>query len=88
MAETIGSRVKRAREQKGWTQAELARRITTSANAINLLEQGTTYDPHASRIVALAQALEVSADYLLGLTEPTPAQRPRSRSPRSKEEAA
>lgn len=69
MSESIGARVKRARERLGITQAELARRTGTSANAINLLEQGITYDPRASRIVAVARELKVSADYLLGLTD-------------------
>jgi transcriptional regulator with XRE-family HTH domain len=67
----IGSRVKTARERLGWNQAELARRLGASAYGVNLLEQGKTPYPRADRIIALAQLLGVSADYLLGLTDKT-----------------
>jgi transcriptional regulator with XRE-family HTH domain len=67
----IGLRVKQARERRGLSQAELARRIGASAYGLNLLEHGATNFPRANRIFALAQELRVSADYLLGLAEDT-----------------
>ena len=67
--ETIGDRVRVMRQRRGIRQGELAQRIHASANAINMLEVGLITNPHADRIVALAQALECSADYLLGLSE-------------------
>jgi transcriptional regulator with XRE-family HTH domain len=48
------------------SQAELARRIKVSLNAMNKIELGETPDPRASRIRAIADVLRVSADYLLG----------------------
>jgi len=67
--QTIGERVKAAREQRGIKQAELARRLGCSVNALSMLEHNTIGDPRASRIIGIAEALQVSADYLLGLQE-------------------
>ena len=64
---TIGERVKMAREQCGIHQAELARRLACSVNALSMLENNAITDPRASRIIGIAEALGVSADYLLGL---------------------
>jgi transcriptional regulator with XRE-family HTH domain len=66
---TIGERVKTAREQRGIHQAELARRLGCSVNALSMLEKNAITDPRASRIIGVAEALGVSADYLLGLRE-------------------
>jgi transcriptional regulator with XRE-family HTH domain len=48
------------------SQAQLARRIGISKNAMNDIETGDS-DPRASRITAIALELGVSADFLLGL---------------------
>jgi transcriptional regulator with XRE-family HTH domain len=48
------------------SQAELARRIHVSLNTLNKIEAGTTPDPRASRIKAIAEVLGVSTDLLLG----------------------
>ena len=84
--ETIGERVKAAREQRGIKQAELARKLGCSVNALSMLEHNTISDPRASRIIGIAEALQVSADYLLGLRDTaeagmpaTPPARPRPR---------
>lgn len=65
--QTIGQRVRAAREKHGISQAELARQLHASVNAINMLEQDSIQDPRASRIIGIARTLGVSADYLLGL---------------------
>src|SRR5438876_4005188 len=65
--QTIGERVKAAREKRGMKQAELARQLGCSVNAISMLEHNTISDPRASRIIGIAEALHVSADFLLGL---------------------
>ena len=64
---TIGERVKAAREKCGIHQAELARRLGCSVNALSMLEKNAITDPRASRIIGIAEVLGVSADYLLGL---------------------
>lgn len=77
---TIGERVKTAREQRGIHQAELARRLGCSVNALSMLEKNAITDPRASRIIGIAAALGVSADYLLGLQDTVDA--PSTPSPR------
>ena len=81
----LGARIRKVREQANISQAELARRIGISKNAMNAIEAGHT-DPRASRIVAIAQVLGVNTDTLLLGTVATgthapkpPAQRPRTR---------
>jgi len=69
MLPTIGQRVRAAREKRGVSQAELARQLEASVNAINMLEQDKILDPRASRLIGVARVLRVSADYLLGLKE-------------------
>jgi transcriptional regulator with XRE-family HTH domain len=76
--ETLGQRIRRLREAHGITQAALARRLDASTNAINLLEQDHISDPHWQRLVAIAEILEVSLDYLAGRTDdPAPPRRHR-----------
>ena len=65
MSETLGDRIRGARARLRLTQAELARRIGISATAMNAIEADEA-DPRASRILKLAEVLDVSPDYLLG----------------------
>jgi transcriptional regulator with XRE-family HTH domain len=72
----LGQRIRQAREQAQVSQAELARRIGISANALCSIEAGET-DPRVSRVVAIARELHMSLDALVGI-EPL-AKRPRTR---------
>ena len=65
----LGDRIRQVRMDYGMSQAELARRIKVSMNAMNKIEMGETPDPRASRIKAIADVLGVTTDYLLGRTE-------------------
>ena len=56
----IAEKIKALREARGWTQAELARRMGITRNGVNSWEQGLS-------IVELAKTFSVSTDYLLGL---------------------
>mgnify|MGYP001611915966 CR=1 FL=1 len=70
----LGERVHIARRRRRLSQGALVAQLSPriSRNSLSEIENGATVDPHASSIVALAQALGVSTDYLLGLTpEPT-----------------
>jgi transcriptional regulator with XRE-family HTH domain len=70
MAESIlGQRIKTLREQRGMSQAALARALGASANAINYLELGSTKAPHIDRLIAIADLFNVSLDYLVGRTD-------------------
>lgn len=60
----IGTRISTQRKAKGWTQRELADRLHVTDKAVSKWECGTGY-PDISILPPLAQALDVSASYLL-----------------------
>lgn len=59
-------KIKALREGKGWTQAELARRLGITRNGVNSWEQGLSI-PSTACLVDLASVFSVSTDYLLGV---------------------
>lgn len=59
-------RIKALREARGWTQAELARRLSITRNGVNSWEQGLSM-PSPAYLVDLAKLFSVSTDYLLGV---------------------
>ncbi len=59
-------RIKVLREARGWTQAELARRMSITRNGVNSWEQGLSM-PSPACLVDLAKLFSVSTDYLLGV---------------------
>ena len=58
-------RIKALREARGWTQAELARRMNITRNGVNSWEQGLSM-PSPACLVDLSKVFSVSTDYLLG----------------------
>ncbi len=60
----FGQRVKELRKEKDWTQKELAKRVGVSYQQLNKYEGGTNAPP-LDKLVALASALETTADYLI-----------------------
>lgn len=62
----ISEKIKNLRQTRGWTQAELARRIGITRNGINSWEQGLS-TPSPASLVDLAKIFSVSTDYLLGI---------------------
>lgn len=60
----LGMQIALLRISKGWSQAELARRIGVSASAVGMYEQGRR-EPSLGLLVHLAQELGVTTDYLL-----------------------
>jgi transcriptional regulator with XRE-family HTH domain len=74
----LAERLRAMREAHGLNQTALAARAGLNLGNVNELEQQRKTSVRADTIVALADALNVSADYLLGRTDtPTPRQRPR-----------
>jgi transcriptional regulator with XRE-family HTH domain len=69
MEETLGRRIRRARLRLDITQKDLAGRTKISRTAMNLLEKGDTADPRMSTLMALADVLGVTMDYLAGREE-------------------
>jgi transcriptional regulator with XRE-family HTH domain len=64
---TIGARVRREREKRGWTVRELARRAAVSPGAVSKLEGGTRLSPSIELGKRLAKAFGVTLDYLAGM---------------------
>lgn len=64
---TFGEKLKKKRIECCLTQNDLANKIHVSASTISLYEKGER-EPTLSTLVALANALNVSSDYLLGLS--------------------
>ncbi|HVO71044.1 MAG TPA: helix-turn-helix transcriptional regulator [Aggregatilineaceae bacterium] len=60
-------RLREARESKGFSQRELARLCGLGENQIHRYEAGKS-DPSATHLKLIADKLEVSTDYLLGLS--------------------
>lgn len=60
--------LKELREERGLKQKELAAMSGLSAQCISTLEMGTR-QPTGNTLLALANALNVSADFLLGRTD-------------------
>ncbi len=60
-------RLKQLRESKGWTQRDLSRACNIADSMIHRYENGLT-DPTTKPLSIIAEKLEVSVDYLLGLT--------------------
>ena len=65
----FGSRLVALRKAKGMTQVQLAEAADTSQRAISYYENHASFPP-AQALIALAKALHVSADELLGLATP------------------
>jgi transcriptional regulator with XRE-family HTH domain len=68
MKESVGMRIRLARTRRHINQAELSRLIGISRNAMNLIEQDRS-DPGFSRLLKIAEVLNVSLDYLGGRKE-------------------
>lgn len=64
----LGERIKQTRTLREWTQEELAKKIGTTKHVISNWERGKA-NPDPEQIIALANALEVSTDFLLGLSD-------------------
>ena len=62
----ICDRIKLLREQAGYSQAQLAKKLDVTRSSVNAWEMGLS-TPTTQYVVALAKLFHVSADYLLGL---------------------
>ena len=66
-APLMAEKIRLLREQAGWTQAELARRLVTTRSSVNAWESGISI-PSTQYIVELSRLFRVSTDYLFGLS--------------------
>lgn len=60
----FSKKLKLARQQKGFTQGQLARRVGSDSQRISKYERGVMI-PTTPILIKIANALEVSLDYLL-----------------------
>jgi Predicted transcriptional regulators len=65
MEDRLGDRVRKTRERYGMAAAELARRVEISRNQLYMIENNKTPDPGALTVMAIAEVLGVSTDFLL-----------------------
>lgn len=63
--EYIGKQIRRAREERNITQAQLAEKLHLSSNYIGLIERNVN-TPSISVLVSIANELGVSLDHLVG----------------------
>jgi transcriptional regulator with XRE-family HTH domain len=66
--EVIGKRIEELRKGKGWTQEMLAEKLKIARNTLTKLECGFR-DFKSTELLNIAKVLEVSTDYLLGLSD-------------------
>lgn len=69
MPETIGRCITGLRERRDMTLEELAAKIGVNATTLGRMEKGQTQKIGSDVLAALAREFQVSADYLLGLTD-------------------
>ena len=60
----LGERICLLRQRQGWSQAELAKRLSISPSTVGMYEQGRR-EPSLSAVVQLSRAFGVSTDFLL-----------------------
>ena len=63
-ASTIGKRIRKCREAKGWRQEDFAEKIGLSVTYTGMIERGEKV-PKLETFITIANVLEVSADLLL-----------------------
>lgn len=69
LSERLGATARKARLARRLTQADVAERVGCSTEFYARIERGKTL-PSVPTLAAIARALTVSADALLGLNEP------------------
>lgn len=69
MKRPVGERVRKARRMQDLTQEQLAAKSRLNVITISRLENGRALQVYADTVADLAEALGVSTDYLLGLSE-------------------
>lgn len=66
--ETLGQRIVRLREERGWSGSDLAREAKISRGTLGDIEKGHRAEPGATIFVKIALALGVAGRYLLNGT--------------------
>jgi transcriptional regulator with XRE-family HTH domain len=64
--EDLSTNMKAARKAHGYTQERLARRADLSLNVVAKIELGLIQNPHFATVSAIAGALDITVDELVG----------------------
>jgi len=64
----FGDKLKALRNEKGWTQQQLAEKVELVSASISAYEQGAK-SPSVEVLIKLCSLFNVSSDYLLGLSD-------------------
>jgi len=64
MMTTLGDRIKAAREAKGWSKAELARRLEVTAPTVSQLESGSSGAPSSETLLKMRD-VGINPDYIM-----------------------
>ena len=64
----LGDRIKEVRERRSMTQVDLAKKTGFHSTVISHYESNRRC-PAADKLIAICKALNISSDYLLGLTK-------------------
>ncbi len=67
---TIGEKIRARRQELGLSQEKLAKTVGISQPTLSDIETGDTEWPRGNNIAPLADALQVTTDYLLREEEP------------------
>ena len=62
----ISDKIKELREQAGFSQSQLAKKLDVTRSSVNAWEMGLSM-PTTQYIVAMTKLFHVSADYILGI---------------------
>jgi transcriptional regulator with XRE-family HTH domain len=77
-AALLGERLRRSRKARDMSQADLATMLGLPQSWVSELETGKRPHLDANTLARFCMALDVSADYLLGMTDATNAVTPRA----------
>jgi transcriptional regulator with XRE-family HTH domain len=84
-----GQRIRTLRKAKHWRQQDLAAKAgLRTTHLISNIERGEKATMQVETLLALAQALECSGDYLLGLSDVPQPQRAGHKRPRTRKTAS
>ncbi len=64
----IATRIKEIRTANGLSQSQFGNRLSVSQDTVSLWEKGKSA-PTTEFIISISQEFQVSADYILGLSE-------------------
>jgi transcriptional regulator with XRE-family HTH domain len=65
LSQRLGGSIRRLRQARGWSQAELAEKVDVSVDYVSLLERGQRA-PALGVLVQIAEIFKVSVDEVLG----------------------